>query len=84
MMVMKYVLCWGTPAGQTKLASAPQTMREAGVRLSYILYDNGIASKREAQEFAAFAVKQWRGDIMTLAQHKSGYTFTLASDEGTK
>lgn len=77
-MLMKYVLCWGTPAGQSKRASQPQTMREIAVRLSYMLYDNGVASKREAQEFAAFALKQWRGDVSALVQHKSGYTFTLA------
>lgn len=83
-MQMRYTLCWGTPAGQSKRASEPQTMREAGVRLSYILYDNGVASKREAQEFAASAVKHWREDMTTLVQHKSGYTFTLASAEGAE
>lgn len=81
-MSAKYVLCWGTPAGQSKRASETASMREAGVRLSYILHDNGVATKREAQEFAAFAVRHWRGDITTLVQHKSGYTFTLAPDEG--
>lgn len=83
-MLMKYVLCWDTPAGQSKRASQPQTMREVGVRLSYMLYDNGVASKREAQEFAASAVKHWREDMTTLVQHKSGYTFTLASAEGAE
>lgn len=82
-MLMKYVLCWGTSAGQSKRASQPQTMREIAVRLSYMLYDNGVASKREAQEFAASAVKHWRKDMTALVQHKSGYTFTLAIDEGT-
>ena len=78
-MASNYTLCWGTPTGQSKRASEPQTMREAGVRMSYILYDNGVASKREAQEFAAYALKHWRGDVTILVQHKSGYTFTLAS-----
>lgn len=83
-MQMQYVLCWGTPAGQSKRASVAQPMREVAVRLSYILYDNRAASKREAQEFAASAVKHWREDMTTLVQHKSGYTFTLASAEGAE
>ena len=78
-MASNYTLCWGTPSGQSKRASAPQTMREAGVRISYRMYDNGVASKREAQEFAAYALKQWRNDDTTLLKHKSGYTFTLAT-----
>lgn len=73
-----YVLCWGTPAGQSRRAREAGTLREVSVRVSYILHDNGIAAKREAQEFAAFALKQWRGDVSALVQHKSGYTFTLA------
>jgi hypothetical protein len=56
-------------------------MREIGVRLSYLLHDNGVANKREAQEFAAYAVTQWQSDTSTLVQHKSGYTFTLAEGE---
>jgi hypothetical protein len=81
MMAAHYVLCWGTPAGQSKRASDSGTMRDIAVRVSYMLYDNGVATKREAQQFAAFAVKHWRGDVSTLVQHKSGYTFTLAKGE---
>jgi hypothetical protein len=79
-----YVLCWGTPTGQSKRAAEPAQAREIGVRVSYLLYDNGVATKREAQEFASYAVKHWRENTATLVQHKSGYTFMLAAEDDTK
>lgn len=75
-----YILCWGTPAGRSKSASEPATLREVAVRVSYILYDNDVADKREAQKFAAYALQNWKDDRSTLVQHKSGYTFTIVTD----
>jgi hypothetical protein len=71
MFTLRRILPGGTERTQGPFGS----VREAGTAASYVLHDNGLASKAEALQFAFLLTHTSTGE--TLTHEGSGYQFRI-------
>lgn len=74
-MTCTYTLSRRLPDGTVKRHIPQYTMRNTAAVASYVLYDNRLASKADAQRFAAQLSKAPRGEWLT--HEPSGYAFKI-------
>lgn len=75
---MTYALIRTLPNGEERAQRPIESVREAAVTASYVLYDNRVAAKAEAQRFAAQLSKAPIGE--TLTHVPSGLAFRIVSE----
>ena len=71
----KYTLIRALPNGTEKSSGPFKTVRAAVVAAGQCLFDNGAASKAEAQQFSA----RMNTTLGVTTRHSSGYAFRLES-----
>lgn len=74
-MTKLYTLERTLPDGTVKVHPMNMTAREAGISAAYVLYDNGVASKAEAQRVSPL-VERSGGEYVEAF----GYRFRLIPD----
>ena len=77
-----YVLTRRLPSGQEKSHSPLPTRRKAAQAAMYVLMDNRLAGKREANTFAASVEDAELG--AEVAHEASGYTFRTTRVEAPR
>lgn len=72
-----YYLDRVTPGGRERRQGPFGTRAGAASAAGYVLHDNNVASKREAQTFAATMIAH---DTGATVEHASGYRFTITRE----
>lgn len=74
---MPYTLHRITPDGRERTQGPFERTAEAAKAASLCLYDNGVASKADAQRFGLDLARRSRGEMWT--HEPSGYRFRIES-----